>query len=91
MDICQIAKEKKIKIVIKNKRDFRNNKHSKKYIRLCRKLEEEYDVIFANKNISPRKLIKNSIGVINMPITSTAIIAKEMNKKLVFMTLKSND
>ena len=28
MDICQIAKEK-IKIVIKNKRDFRNNKHSK--------------------------------------------------------------
>ena len=40
-----------------------------------------------NKNISPRKLIKNSIGVINMPITSTAIIAKEMNKKLVFDSL----
>ena len=41
-------------------------------------------MIFTSKNISPRKLIKNSIGVINMPITSTAIIAKEMNKETCF-------
>ncbi len=84
MDICQIAKEKKINIVIKNKRDFKNNKHSKKYIRLCKTLEKEHNVIFTSKNISPRKIIKNSIGVINMPITSTAIIAKEMNKETCF-------
>ncbi len=84
IDICQIAKEKKIKIIIKNKRDFTSVKHSKKYIRLCKSLEEEYNVIFISENISPRKLIKNSIGVINMPITSTALIAKEMNKETCF-------
>ncbi len=51
---------------------------------MCKTLEKEHNVIFTSKNISPRKIIKNSIGVINMPITSTAIIAKEMNKETCF-------
>ena len=81
--IYKFAEKKNLTIVYKKKRNV-GTLADKTYQNLILNLAKSNDFIIVNSDISAHRLIKQATAVISMPFTSTAIIAKELNKPTVF-------
>jgi len=82
-DIIEIAEMYNINIIHKTKRDI-GNRSLNSYERLLKKIKIKSNYIQYDSSVSPLKLIQIADVVISSPFTSTAIIAKTLNKPSFF-------
>lgn len=82
-DIYEVFKSLNFTIVHKKKREIGKLAHYK-YRNYIKELNNNIEYISIDSNIAPQKIIPNSILVISMPFTSTALIAKFMHKPSIF-------
>lgn len=57
---------------------------SRKYIKLVESLSENENFITVDADVDAIRIIENSLAVISMPFTSTALIGKEMGKPSIY-------
>lgn len=81
-DILELIVDKKYILLLKNKRSLNIN-HDKSYMNFLNTIDNKHIKII-NENISPMKLIKNSIATINFPFTSTAYLSSNFNLPTVY-------
>jgi polysaccharide biosynthesis PFTS motif protein len=82
-DLEYVISNTKYKIFFKSKRKA-NAYTSKAYIKLLDQFSSNVCFKFINPEIAATKIINQSVAVISMPFTSTALIAKEIGKPSVF-------
>lgn len=82
-EICKLSKDKKIKFVLKSKREI-NCTHSKNYFNLLNNISKKDNIYLLNSNLSPYHIIKASDRVICYPFTSVALMANELNKQTIY-------
>lgn len=89
-----IIKSNNFSMVFKRKRDIGRLAHPH-YRNLIMDLKYDKDVSLINSDTSAYDIINNSYAVISFPFTSTALIAREMNKPSIYFdstgTLQKND
>ncbi|MDF5690836.1 polysaccharide biosynthesis PFTS motif protein [Aquirufa aurantiipilula] len=78
-DCYQVILEKRMILVLKNKRDI-GNLLTNSYNKRINSIILDKAVIVIDSNISANRVIQQSKAVISMPFTSTALIAQEMGK-----------
>jgi polysaccharide biosynthesis PFTS motif protein len=82
-DIFEVFKSLNFTIVHKRKREIGKLAHYK-YRNYIKDIKDNIKYISIDSNIAPQRIIPNSMLVISMPFTSTAIIAKCMQKTSIF-------
>jgi polysaccharide biosynthesis PFTS motif protein len=82
-DITMVLNKFNISIVHKRKRQIGKLAHYK-YRNLLKELSKNKNYFTVDSNIAPQNIIQNSIAVISMPFTSTAIIGSHMHKPTIF-------
>ena len=89
-----LIKSNNFAMVLKSKRDIGKKAHPH-YRNLIIDLTYDKDVSLIDPEISAYDIIDNSSAVISFPFTSTALIAREMNKPSIYFdstgTLQKND
>ena len=83
-DIISISDKIGFKVILKNKRHFSINHHSKRYIRYINNLINDRRVEVVDYRYSVRELCKLFGNVISAPFTSTAIEAESLGCESVF-------
>jgi polysaccharide biosynthesis PFTS motif protein len=83
LDIYDVLKKTDCVVILKRKRDIGKLSHIA-YRNLIKELSNSERFIIEDSNISARLLIDKSNLVISMPYTSTALIAKELNKPSIY-------
>jgi polysaccharide biosynthesis PFTS motif protein len=79
-DILVIAEHYNLKIYLKIKRKINLKYHDRSYYNFLDTLSCNKRVVFVDSDISPFHIIKKSSLCISYPFTSTALIAKYLNK-----------
>ncbi len=82
-DIYELSAIKNKDVVFKRKREIGKSAHPV-YRNFLKTFENSPNIFFLDPNLSPEMIIKNCIGVISMPFTSTALIAKKIGKPTIF-------
>ena len=85
--VLEVAHEVGLTVLYKFKRTKENNIRNKKHWDAISKLLIEYKdiVIQIDDRISPERLIQNSSITISKPLSTTAIIAKSLNKSTIYL------
>ena len=76
-------KEWEAVLVLKQKREIGNSEHYK-YRNLLKELDKQTFFLSIDPDFPAQLVIENSIAVISMPFTSTALIGKEMGKPSIY-------
>ena len=82
-DIKSIAEKYGFVIYYKAKRSSNLNIFDRKFLNCIKKLNDQ-SFITINPDISAIRLIQSSNAIISIPFTSTALIAKDLNKPSIF-------
>ena len=82
--ILEIAKDLKVQIIIKRKRQVDKNLQIKRVESLFRKLKKDPNVTFINSRHSAYKLVKECDAVISQPFTSVGYAANKLNTPSVY-------
>lgn len=82
-DVHAAASGKNINLILKRKRDVGNMTHSS-YRRVVNQLNQETNFREVDTDTSPWALIEKSSAVISIPFTSTALIARHLNKPSIY-------
>ena len=77
--ISELAQELRIHFIYKSKRPISNSRRYPSYSNSLKIHSNNEFFHVADEQISPRKIIRNSIASINMPFSSTALIARELS------------
>lgn len=83
IDIHTAAFKKNINIFLKRKRDIGSLTHPS-YRKVLKKLICQSNFYEVDASLSPWTLIEKTLGVISMPFTSTALIARHLGKPSIY-------
>jgi polysaccharide biosynthesis PFTS motif protein len=83
-DLVLVASNLDVLVLHKPKRNIPNEKRTKEYSELLQNLELHPNYKRINSDVSPHRLIEKSNLVISLPLTSTALIAKNLGKETFF-------
>lgn len=82
-DIISCAQEKGLVVVIKQKRNIGKNLHFE-YRNIFKKYEGNKFCLIIDPDIEAERIIEESVGVISMPFTSTAILGQSLGKPSIY-------
>jgi polysaccharide biosynthesis PFTS motif protein len=82
-DVYETVTASNCTLTLKRKREIGNLIHPS-YRSCIAELGERHNFVLVDSAVDPWQLIENSLAVISMPFTTTAIIAKEMGKHSVY-------